>query len=81
MAEYRDSFHSTHQSFEDFLTSTIWHDIKKELSAWIEDINSNLGTADEMMILYRCQGSKEACENLLRLPEQIMEYLTNERDE
>ncbi len=68
-------FRSTIDSFEEFIKSTIWSDMKSELSAWMKDVQEIQDSTGDEKELFRCQGRKEAINNFLSLPEIIIDFL------
>ena len=66
---------TTHEQWRDFLASTIWHDMKTEISQWVEVIRGSLGSKDEPRELFRMQGRLDACENVLELPNNMLSIL------
>jgi len=74
--EYEEDFSSTAGQFEEFLNSTVWIDIKSELSVWLEGVRDGLESTDsDEKELYRNQGRAQGIRYLLSLPETIRDQL------
>lgn len=62
--------------FREFLESTVWTDIQRELSIWLEGVRDGLENIEtDEKDLYRNQGRAEAVRYVLTLPETIKDSL------
>lgn len=76
MTEPREQeFHGTYTQYQDFMGSLIWHDIRRELEAWLENARSELEVESLTERIYRLQGVCESLKRVINLPDQILETL------
>ena len=73
--------HSSLGAFRDFIGSTIWYDILRELDVWFQQQVDILKEEDVLIDIYRAQGRMEVIENLRVMPHNILEYLEAQNEE
>ena len=78
------SYRSSAQAFNEFMDSTIWDDILKELNDWLDDVHKILedpsGDASDKA-LFRLGGNAETIRNVMRMPEVIRDSIIEDRKE
>uniref|UniRef100_A0A6H1ZGX1 Uncharacterized protein n=1 Tax=viral metagenome TaxID=1070528 RepID=A0A6H1ZGX1_9ZZZZ len=78
--DYEENFVSSSNQFEEFLSSTVWTDIKGELNIWLEGVRDGLEDTDsDEKDLFRNQGRAEAVRYLLSLPETIRDTILEDQ--
>lgn len=73
--------HSSFGAFRDFINSTIWFDMLRELDVWFQQQVDILKEEDVLIDIYRAQGRMEVIENLRMMPQNILEYLELQSEE
>ena len=66
---------ATYEQWTNFLSSAVWQDMQTEINYWLNTVRAALGSDDEPRELFRMQGRLEACENVLELPNNMLEIL------
>ena len=64
-----------YEQWTNFLSSAVWQDMQAEINYWLNTVRASLGSNDEPRELFRMQGRLEACENVLELPNNMLEIL------
>lgn len=72
--------HSSLGAFRDFISSTMWFDMLRELDVWYQQQIDILKEEDVLIDIYRAQGRMEVIENLRVMPHNILEYLEAQAD-
>lgn len=66
---------STAVQLKDFINSSIWADMKREVQVWLDDVRNQLEQETNIEIYRRLQGNAEACRYFLGLPEVLVAAL------
>lgn len=70
---------SSYGQFKDFVESTLWHDMFRELMIWVEMVRNIQESSSDMAEMFRCQGRIEAIRFLQILPNNIVAAFEDER--
>ena len=66
---------STARELRDFIISSVWRDLRNEITQWLDDIRTQLEVESNVDIIRRLQGNAEAINKFLRLPEVLAESM------
>ena len=66
---------STARELRDFIISSVWRDLRNEVTQWLDDIRTQLEVESNVDIIRRLQGNAEAINKFLRLPEVLAESM------
>jgi hypothetical protein len=72
--------HSSLGALRDFINSTIWFDMLRELDIWYQQQVDILKEEDVLIDIYRAQGRMEVIDNLRVMPLNILEFLEAQAD-
>ena len=78
------SYRSSAQAFNEFMDSTIWDDLRRELELWLGDVHEDLENAsgeNDEKILHRLGGSAQAIRRFMLMPEVIRDSIIEDRKE
>ncbi|MCK5607042.1 hypothetical protein KAR91_34480 [Candidatus Pacearchaeota archaeon] len=74
-------YHSSASSFEEFLKSNIWRDIKYELNKWLEGIHLEMEDPDDDSHVHRLVGNAKTIRRVLLMPEVILDNIVAKSQE
>jgi len=73
-------YESSHRDFKNFITSSLWRDMKKELGVWLEMARDECEEKETLKDVFKAQGKADAVRHLQEMPENIMESLGDNND-
>lgn len=66
---------ASHDEYQAFLASLVWHDMRTELVMQKGLIEDALAVADDMKEVYRLQGRLEACKDFISMPTDFIKLI------
>jgi len=79
--EEEDVYLGTYGQYKDFIESSVWKDLSKVLSAWLEGLKIDLEVETEYSRMLGLQGGIKGIKLLLALPQQILDDLATDLEQ